>query len=437
MRILFLLPFLAIVPQDPPKPPEKLVAAFYAAKWDAEKGEGMSREGGGDGLQDHPESFKEFSYREISYHLKHLEAMVDAGIDVALCEFISHPAAVDGLVLALQSAAKNKKRIPKVAPVAADVSTALAFIGRVPPAFQASVNNRPLVWLPYARGAAPETLQSMRMIAPMFVVGDPAWKPDLAAVAGGALDGPRDYPAVTIGPGFKDGGSRVRSRDGQAWYERSWYAAMRIKPRIIAIESWNRYDEGSTICPTREHGRSLISKTKRYAEQFKKGEEIARPKGKYSDGIGVSYHLKFDPPNEGLRPVDTAVTPCEVVTVAGQKLLMAKEVTGKEGRVLAFSIDDSYAYYERREYEVQLQVMDRGKGEIVIEYDAAAPAKGETDRTRRLAEPWHYADTGDWAAATFKLPEASFCNRQEGGSDFRIVTKNAGLTVRWVQVRAK
>ena len=437
MKVLWPLLFLAIVPQEPLKPREPIVAAFYAAKWDAEKGEGMTREGGGDALQDHPESFKEFSYREVSYHLKHLEAMVDAGIDVALCEFAGHPGAVDGLMLALQSAVKNKKRIPKVAPVATDVSTALSFIGRVPPAFQASYNGRPLVWLPNERGASPETLQSMRLIAPMFVVGDAAWKPDLTAVAGGALDGPRDLPAVTLGPGYKDGSSRVRSRDGQAWYERSWYAALKIKPRIVAIESWNRYDEGSTICPTREYGRTLISKTKRFAEQLRKGEEIARPKGKYSDAIGVSYHLKFEPPNEGLRPVDTAVTPCEVVSAAGQKILMAKAVTGKEGRVLAFSIDDSYAYYERREYEIQLQVMDRGKGEIVIEYDAAAPAKGETDRTRRATEAWHYADTGDWAAATFKLPEAAFCNRQEGGSDFRIVTKNAGLSIRWVQVRAK
>jgi hypothetical protein len=436
MRILLLLPLLAIAAQDPAKSPDKIVAAFYAAHWDAESGDGMTREGGGDALQDHPENFKDFSYKEKSWHRKHLQDMGDAGIDVALCEFAGRPAAVDALILALQAAAKDRQRIPKVAPVVDDVSTAVSFLSRVPPAFQAMVDAKALVWLPRARGAAPETLQAMRMVAPMFVVGDPAWRPDLPVLAGGAYDGPRDMPVVTLGPGFKDGGSRVRGRDGQAWYERSWYAALKIRPRIVAIESWNRYDEGSTICATKEHGRALISKTKRYADQFRKGEEIARPKGKYSETPGVSYHLKFDPPHEGLRPVDSAITPFEVVTLASQRLLMAKAVTGVEGRVLAFAIDDSYAYYERREYEIQLQLMDRGRGEVVLEYDAATAGKSK-DRTRRRTEAWHFADSGDWATATFKLPDAAFANRQDAGSDFRIVTSNAGLSVRWVQVRAK
>lgn len=437
MRYLLFLSALAILPQDPAKPSERIVAAFYAAEWDAESGEGMTREGGGDALQDHPENFKDFSYKKTSWHRKHLEDMGEAGIDVALCEFAAHPAAVDGLINALQASAKDRKKTPRVAPVVDDVSIAVSFLSRVPAAFQASMDGRPLVWLPRSRSASPDALLAMRLVAPMFIVGDAKWMPDLPVVAGGAFDGPRDMAAITLGPGFKDGGTRIRPRDGHAWYERSWYAALKIKPRIVAIESWNRYDEGSTICPTKEHGRSLISKTRKYAEQLKKGEEVPKPKGKYTDQIGVSYYLKLDPPAEGLRPVDTAVTPFEIITLANQRILRAKEVTGVEGRVLAFAIDDSYAYYEKREYEVQLQLIDKGKGELVIEYDAASPGKGGTDRTRRHSEPFYYTDSADWNTATFRLPEAAFANRQEGGSDFRIVTKNPGLSIRWVQVRAK
>ncbi len=437
MRYLFALPLLALLPQDAPKLKERWVAAFYSAEWDAESGEGLTKPGGGDALEDHPESFKDFSYRKVSWHRKNLEQMGEAGIDVALCDFIGRPAAVDALVLALQAVAKERKRIPRIAPVAYDVNAAVAFIGRLPPEFAANVDRKPVVWFPLAKGASPETLAVMRQIVPMFVVGDAAWRPDLEVVSGGAYSGPRDMEAVTLGPGFKDGTSRLRSRDGGVWYERSWYAAMKIKPRIVAIESWNRFDEGSTICPTKEHGKSLVSKTRSFADRFRKGDEIERPKGKYHSAVGVSYHLKFDPPDEGLRPVDAPDAPFEVVTLAGQRILMAKAVQSVEGRALAFEIDDSYAYFERREYEVQVQLMDKGKGQVVLEYDAAAASKDQPDRTRRAAEPFHFTDSGDWAAATFKLPEAAFANRQKGGADFRLVTRARGLSIRWIQVRAK
>jgi hypothetical protein len=120
-----------------------------------------------------------------------------------------------------------------------------------------------------------------------------------------------------------------------------------------------------------------------------------------------------------------------VISLVGQPLLSSKAHPGKETRILAFAIDDSYAYYERREYEVQFQILDKGGGQVDLEYDAAVPAKGERDGTRRAAEPFFFTDSGNWAIATFRLPEAAFANRQEGGSDFRLVTKNRGMAIRW------
>jgi hypothetical protein len=335
------------------------------------------------------------------------------------------------------AAAKDRKKVPRVAPAVTEFGTAIAFLGRIPAQFQATVDRRPLIWLmPTAGRPAAEQVDPMRLLAPVFAVGDAGWKPDLEVVAGGALDGPADMEAVTLGPGFNDGGKRLRARQDGAWYERSWYAAMRIKPRIVALESWNRFHEGSTICPTQEHGRALLAKTKKYAETFRRGEEIPRPKGKYSAAAGVSFHLKFDPPGEGLDPVITPAAPFEVVALAGQRILSAKPAAG-DRRLLAFAVDDSYAYYERREYEIQLQILDKGKGEVVLEYDAAVSGANSPDRARRSAGSFHFTDSGDWATASFKLPEAAFANRQEGGSDFRLVTQGRGLSIRWVQLRAK
>jgi hypothetical protein len=434
--LLLLLPILAPAAQGA-KLSDRWVAAFYAALWDAKTGEGMTRKDGGDALQDHPTSFKDFSYARESWHRRNLEEMAEAGIDVALCEFANRPRAVDALLLALQDAAKDRKRVPKVAPAVTDFATAVAFLGRIPAQFQSTVDRRPLVWmLPTAGRPAAEQIDPMRLLAPMFIVGEPAWKPDLEVVAGGAHDGPAEMEAVTLGPGFSDGSKRFRARNDGAWYERSWYAAMRIKPRVVAIESWNRFHEGSTICPTEEHGKALIAKTKKYAEAFRRGEEIPRPKGKYSTAAGVSFHLKFNPPGEGLDPLIMQEAPFEVVELAGQRLLAAKPAA-RDQRILAFVIDDSYAYYERREYEIQLQILDKGKGEVVLEYDAAVDGGGQKDRTRRPAGSFHYTDSGDWTTATFRLPEAAFANRQEGGGDFRLVTQGRGLSIRWVQVRAR
>ena len=433
MRYLLLLPIFAAPLQDAPPLTERWVAAFYRAAWDAETGEGLTHPSGGDALQDHPESFKDFSYRRASWHRRNLEEMGEAGLDVALCEFADNGEAVKALVQALEESSKEFRRVPRVAPAVRDPAAAAAFLKAVPKSYRAAVGGRDLVWL------FPSKAPDLRALGALdvFKVGDAAWKPDLEAVTGGAFDGPRDLKAVTLGPGFKDGSPRIRGRDEGTWYDRSWYAAMRIKPRLVAIESWNRFDEGSTICPTKEFEKGLLAKTKKYAELFRRGDEIERPKGKYTSAIGVSYHLKFEPPHEGLRPVDSPAAPFEVVSLAGQALLRAKAVPGQATRILAFAIDDSYAYYERRDYEVQLQILDKGPGQVSLEYDAAAPGKGETDRTRRAAEPFYFTDSGQWAVATFKLPEAAFANRQEGGADFRLVTKNRGMAIRWVQVRAK
>ena len=432
MRLIAVLSLAALL-QEPQKPVERFVAAFYRAAWDGDTGEGLSRIGGGDAFLDHPESFKGFTYKSVAWHRRNLEEMGEAGIDVALCEFADREEAVASLIRAWEEAAKEFRRIPKVAPAVLSAKAAVAFLQAVPKNQLATVQDRPLVWLLPAKEPDPQAFAGLEV----FRVGDAVWKPDLEVVTGGALDGPREGRVLTLGPGFNDG-TRTRPRgDEGSWYERSWYAALKIKPRIVAIESWNRFDEGSTVCPTKEHGRGNIEKTKKYADHFRKGQEIARPKGRYSAKPGVSYNLKFEPPHEGLKPVDAPGAPFDVVTLTGQSILISKAVAGQETRVLAFEIDDSYALYERRDFEVQLQLLDKGPGSLTIEYDAAAPAKEGGERLHRAAEPWYYTNSGNWTTVTFTLPEAAFANRQGGGGDFRLVRKGAGISLRWIQLRGK
>ena len=93
--------------------------------------------------------------------------------------------------------------------------------------------------------------------------------------------------------------------------------------------------------------------------------------------------------------------------------------------------------YERRDFEVQLQLLDKGPGSLTIEYDAASPGKEGGDRLHRAADPWYYTNSGNWTTVTFVLHEAAFANRQGGGGDFRLVRKGAGISLRWIQVRGR
>ena len=60
---------------------------------------------------------------------------------------------------------------PRVAPVVEDLSIAVSFISRVPPEFLASIDGRPLAWLPLARGASPEAGRGPRYRGGQAAIG--------------------------------------------------------------------------------------------------------------------------------------------------------------------------------------------------------------------------------------------------------------------------
>jgi len=63
----------------------------------------------------------------------------------------------------------------------------------------------------------------------------------------------------SVGPGYKDTGIRpwnymnTKDREGGAYYERMWRAAMEAEPFAITITSYNEWGEGTQIEPARPH----------------------------------------------------------------------------------------------------------------------------------------------------------------------------------------
>jgi glycoprotein endo-alpha-1,2-mannosidase len=88
----------------------------------------------------------------------------------------------------------------------------------------------------------------------------------------GAAAGRPFVPAV--GPGFDDRPVRrpatVVERDGGATYDRTWEAALSVRPPWVLVSTWNEWHEGSEIEPSVEHGHRYLDATRAWAERFRR-----------------------------------------------------------------------------------------------------------------------------------------------------------------------
>jgi hypothetical protein len=91
----------------------------------------------------------------------------------------------------------------------------------------------------------------------------------------------QDYGAykfwvATVMPGYNDVRVRPNSgfakdREGGAYYERSWQAAVDSQPNWIVITSFNEWPEGTYIEPSAAFGDHYLQLTGRWSSQFKAG----------------------------------------------------------------------------------------------------------------------------------------------------------------------
>jgi len=77
-------------------------------------------------------------------------------------------------------------------------------------------------------------------------------------------------------PGYNDvrirgGGGFSKDREGGAYYERGWQAAIGSQPNWIVVNSFNEWPEGSYIEPSQTYGDQFIGLTAAWSGQFKAG----------------------------------------------------------------------------------------------------------------------------------------------------------------------
>ncbi|MBX3015432.1 MAG: SH3 domain-containing protein [Caldilineaceae bacterium] len=84
------------------------------------------------------------------------------------------------------------------------------------------------------------------------------------------------YWVATVMPGYNDvrirpGSGFAKDREGGAYYERSWQAALGSQPNWIVITSFNEWPEGSYIEPSAAFGDTYLQLTARWSQQFRAG----------------------------------------------------------------------------------------------------------------------------------------------------------------------
>lgn len=367
-----------------------------------------------------------------------LQEMGKAAIDIALVDFKGDAPGLDPLVAALDLLEKEGKPRPRLGVFlqlgpTPDLSAADLFFGRVPPRHWARIDRRPIVWIGPAPAGSIQEPAAMaaavsRLKQPPYLVAELSWKgasADRTYGSGSARGFALDLPVVSVGPG-----SSVRD-DGKV-YERNWYKAIKLEPRLVVIESWNGAADGVSETPERK--RKYLDATHRYVRDFKVNEKIILSKGKWTGDNTVAYSIAYNPHERGLRPIAVEDGPFEELHLRGLEALSTRENKRTTVRRLCFDVDDSFWYFEKRSFEISVEFLDLGEGSFWLEYDSGDRTLPGEQRVVKSAGTVLFTNTGAWRTEGFKLPDAVFGNGQPGGSDFRLCTDKRGLAVRMIMV---
>lgn len=462
---------------------DPVIATTYFYWYDRATNAHIVDHDGTDALTDHPPTLEGFSYKNVDWHAGEFSDMIDAGIDIAMpvywgtplkSEFTFSNEGLPPMIAARERLLAAGKEPPALG-MFYDTSTLKANAGRyhvdltteagkrwfygtirnffslVPSRHRATIDGRPLVML-YAPAFAKEIDETLfpairEMFredfgGDLFLVKMRGWPGEADSVYqwGGAL-APQLLDTAGIGPGYDHSAvpgrsPLVRNRDDGRFYRFSWRRLLgrnpETRPKLVHLETWNEFHEGTEICETKEYGRKYIEMTRQFADRFHRNEwldlsqieparEILRGTPEKEEGVVV-----LDQP-QGDGPVD-------VRTVGGKRAWVTRENDLSPMRYMYFDIDDYSIYDVDRPVEVIVTYWDSGCDSFALHYDSADPELSGLAQEFRSAPGRKLDGTETWKEAVFRLPHARFANRANG-ADFRFVPAGGDLAVHRVVVR--
>ncbi len=177
------------------------------------------------------------------------------------------------------------------------------FFSRIPPKYWAAIGGKPIVWLYDTLWVSRFDQSSLDYVSDRFaqdfgglrpyIVREVQWDTTKGVDPpqqlhsdgmygwGAAANGFNPDPKLTVaevGPGFTNtpyckGGPAQNcfniDRQNGAFFQRNLQAAVASSKRILALETWNEFSEGTQIQETVQDGRRYIQLARQYADRFK------------------------------------------------------------------------------------------------------------------------------------------------------------------------
>jgi hypothetical protein len=238
-----------------------------------------------------------------------------------------------------------------------------------------------------------------------------------------------------IGAGYDDRAvpgrtTPVREREDGAFYAYSWQQALRHRPELVLLETWNEMHEGTELCRTRELGELYERATAQWVARLRAGEGPGEPValrwpeprpqpdlGWGREAVGAAA-LRCDfagspPVRFGLREKPWEDGPCEVAAGA------LRAPAGRTHGYLYFQVSDHGPFDTDAPFalEIAFAGLDAAPAVEFDSRDAQATLHGSYTPCRASAT----RRDGALLVAEYTLRGARFANRQNGGCDFRVV----------------
>ncbi len=466
---------------------DRVVMTHYFYWYDSETGAHFHNPGGSDALTTHPTRPEGYSYKLPSWHKAQLEDMIAAGIDVVLPVYWGAPSehnprshhhwsfeGLKAMVAAMEQLEREGKTPPRVGlfydtstlqhnswGYHADLRTKQGkewfaasirdFFSLIPPKRWALIKGRPVVVLysaGFAKGHDPSLLDHLRGAFSLnfgglepYVIREVSWnlRAENVYAWGGAVK-PNFLGVAEIGPGYDHSAvpgrePLVTERRGGVFYEEAWLKALRVKPSIVIIETWNEHHEGTDIADSREYGRQYIDLTRKYVDLFKTGWTPPAVKGPYTGAKEVEILLGENDNERGLKRVeveDGKSVPARIGGKACRRLLAG----AGRAHYLYFEIDDSFKWAKAMDVVVEVEYHEEERNvELQVQYDRDDPSAAFGGAYTQAKLTSDSAGARPWRIARFELAAARFAGLQNGGADFRLVVVGPDSHVRRVVVQ--
>jgi hypothetical protein len=463
---------------------DPIIGTYLFYWYDAKSKAHLLDSDGTDACTTHPVSWDDYSYQSARWWREQLTDIRSAGIDFAAPVYWGCPddhgawsfQGLPHLVEACDSMQAAKEKYPKVA-LFYDTST-LQFnkSGRrvdlttddgkawfyctirdfwsfIPPRHWAAIDGRPIVLLYAVDFATKQDATLFPYVRTRFqkdfgvdpyIIKQTSWagEADNTCNWGGAL-GLSLAGCAALGPGYDHSAvpgrtPLVKDREGGAFYRRSWETLLRYKParrpRLVMVETWNEFHEGTDVAHSREYGRQYIDLTSQFADMFHANAVTTGISGPYQNAKSVSSTFGAEGKDGGITVASGGDGNTKAAVVAGRSCVQSAP-SEHAGKFIYFQLDDSFVFdIEPQAMSVVVEYYDDGPASFALEYDSSDARGSVREGAFKHGGSVQLGNTHTWKRATVSLTDARFGNRCNG-SDFRLAVQGAGeLSVAAVEV---